>query len=185
MKSILGKLLLIQTELKAPKNQTNNFGKYKYRSCEDILEYVKPLLKLHSCTLIISDEVQSIGNNNYIKSTAVIYCINTGESLQSSGLAREAETKKGMDDAQITGSASSYARKYCLNGLLCIDDSKEIDAQKPTKINNKPELTPNQKEEWAKVVNFLKDKYTIAQIQSRFVISHENIELLKKEVANV
>lgn len=113
----------IQRKLKAPKGQFNSFGKYNYRSCEDILEAVKPLLG--DLILNISDEVIEVGGRVYIKSTAGV---SDGEfEITVSAVAREAETKKGMDDAQITGSASSYARKYALNGLFCIDDNKDPD----------------------------------------------------------
>ena len=116
----------IQTELKAPKGQTNNFGGYKYRSAEDILEAIKPLLKKYNCDLTISDDVVEVGGRVYVKATAML-CDND-VIAEVSAFAREAETKKGMDDAQITGSASSYARKYALNGLFAIDDVKDADA---------------------------------------------------------
>ncbi len=117
----------IQTELKAPKGQTNAFGKYKYRSCEDILEAVKPILAKHGAYLTISDEMVEVGGRVYVKATASL--IKDQVVFASvSGYAREAENKKGMDDAQITGAASSYARKYALNGLFCIDDTKDADA---------------------------------------------------------
>ena len=123
----------IQKELKAPKNQMNKFGGYKYRSCEDILEAVKPLLP-EGATLVISDEVVQIGERYYVKATATITDGTKGSdyTASASAYAREAETKKGMDDAQITGSASSYARKYALNGLFCIDDTKDNDTQDNT-----------------------------------------------------
>ena len=117
----------IQTELKAPKGQRNNFGNYAYRSAEDILEAVKPLLKKHNCALILSDDVVSIEGRVYVKSIALLLSDGT-RIADSVGFAREAETKKGMDESQITGSSSSYARKYALNGLLCIDDCKDADA---------------------------------------------------------
>ena len=116
----------IQTELKAPKGQRNNFGNYNYRSAEDILEAVKPILKKHTCALIISDDVVSIEGRVYVKSEAILISENV-RIAYAVGFAREAESKKGMDEAQITGSASSYARKYALNGLLCIDDTKDSD----------------------------------------------------------
>lgn len=124
---IYKKLLNIQTELKAPKGQYNSFGKYKYRSCEDILESVKPICKSHNTTLIVSDELQNIGERYYIKATATIIDIEDGSCLSNTAYAREEETKKGMDGSQITGTASSYARKYALNGLFCIDDTKDAD----------------------------------------------------------
>lgn len=124
MMSICKELARIQRELKAPKNQFNSFGKYNYRSCEDILEGVKPLL--NDCVLTLSDDVVAVGSRVYVKATATISL--GGETVSVSANAREAETKKGMDDSQITGAASSYARKYALNGLFCIDDTKDADA---------------------------------------------------------
>lgn len=125
----LKKLLDIQTELKVNKNQLNKFGGYKYRSCEDILEALKPLLAKTGCTLSITDEVILIGDRYYIKATALLRDIDNGEIIEkSTALARESDTKKGMDESQITGTASSYARKYCLCGLFAIDDG--IDADK-------------------------------------------------------
>lgn len=121
------KLLKIQTELKAPKNKTNTFGKYKYRSCEDILEAVKPLLKKYGCLLTISDSVEVMGDRYYLKATATITDIEDGQSISNTAFAREAPERKGQDDSQITGTASSYARKYALNGLLLIDDTKDAD----------------------------------------------------------
>jgi len=114
----------IQKELKAPKNQYNAFGKYKYRSCEDILEAVKPLL--NNATLIINDEMVVIGERYYIKATATL--TEADKSISATAYAREPEEKKGMDSAQITGATSSYARKYALNGLFLIDDTKDSDA---------------------------------------------------------
>ena len=119
-------LLQIQSELKAPKGQFNTYGKYKYRSCEDILEAVKPILKKCNCTLLLSDSLVYVGDRYYIKATATL--INAeGKSVSTEAYAREEETKKGMDASQITGASSSYARKYALNGLLCIDDNKDSD----------------------------------------------------------
>ena len=115
----------IQNELKVPKKRTNSFGGYKYRSCEDILEAVKPLLKKHDATLVIFDTVEEIGGRVYVKATAELQ--GTDFDYCSVAYAREAELKKGMDDSQITGTASSYARKYALNGLFLIDDSKDAD----------------------------------------------------------
>lgn len=119
-------LLAIQQELKAPKGQYNSFGKYKYRSCEDILEAVKPLLRKHNCTLVISDDIVMLGTRFYIKATVTLS--NGGESVMTTAFAREEEEKKGADSSQITGAASSYARKYALNGLFCIDDNKDSDS---------------------------------------------------------
>ena len=118
-------LINIQSELKAPKSQFNSFGKYHYRNAEDILEAVKPLLKKNNCHLTITDEIILIGDRYYVKATAEI--TNGTEVVVTSALAREEESKKGMDSAQITGATSSYARKYALNGLFCIDDTKDSD----------------------------------------------------------
>ena len=117
----------IQNLLKAPKNQYNKFGNYKYRNCEDILEAVKPLLFSQSCTLTISDEIVMIGTRYYVRATATIKNAN-GETETTTAYAREDESKRGMDASQVTGSTSSYARKYALNGLFCIDDTKDSDS---------------------------------------------------------
>ena len=117
----------IQSLLKAPKDQYKKFGNYKYRNCEDILEAVKPLLFSQSCTLTISDEIVMIGTRYYVRATATIKNAN-GETEMTTAYAREDESKKGMDASQITGSTSSYARKYALNGLFCIDDTKDSDS---------------------------------------------------------
>lgn len=122
---IYNKLLAIQRDLKAPKSQWNSFGGYKYRNCEDILEAAKPLLAEQGCALTISDDVVTVGGRVYVKATATLY--SGSESVINTALAREAEEKKGMDASQVTGAASSYARKYALNGLFCIDDTKDAD----------------------------------------------------------
>jgi hypothetical protein len=122
------KLVKIQAELKAPKNQVNAFGKYKYRSAEDIIEAVKPILFKHQSALLISDEIVQVGDRIYVKATAMLVDELSEDRISVSGWAREEEVKKGMDAAQITGSASSYARKYALNGLFAIDDTKDADS---------------------------------------------------------
>ena len=125
---IYKKLMNLQQKLKAPKGQFNKFGNYKYRSCEDILEALKPLLGEEKCALFINDEIINIENRFYVKAVATLIDIETGDSIQSCANAREEESKKGMDGSQITGSTSSYARKYALNGLFCIDDNKDSDS---------------------------------------------------------
>jgi hypothetical protein len=120
-------LINIISELKAPKGQYNSFGKYKYRSCEDILEAVKPLCVKNKVLLTITDDIVLIGDRFYVKATATVTNFE-GLSVSASALAREEDTKKGMDGSQVTGAASSYARKYALNGLFCIDDTKDADA---------------------------------------------------------
>ena len=119
------KLIEVQTELKAPKNKFNSFGNFSYRSCEDILESVKPLLKARGLMMTITDEVVNVGSKNYIRATVTIR--DGDQTVSVSAFAREAEAKKGMDDSQITGTASSYARKYALNGMFLIDDTKDAD----------------------------------------------------------
>ena len=120
-------LTLVQSELKAPKSQYNSFGKYNYRNCEDILEAVKPLLVKHEAYCYITDAIEVHGDRVYVVATAV-FVDAEGNSTSVKAYARESETKKGMDDSQITGSASSYARKYALNGLFLIDDTKDADS---------------------------------------------------------
>lgn len=126
--NVYEKLTQIQSKLKAPKNQYNSFGKYNYRSCEDILEGLKPLLSEVKAIVVLNDEIIQIGDRYYLKATAKFIDCNSGESVEVSSLAREDENKKGMDLAQVTGSVSSYARKYALNGLFAIDDTKDSDS---------------------------------------------------------
>lgn len=127
--NIYEKLSAIQQELIAPKNQFNKFGNYSYRSCEDILEGLKPCLKKVNAAVKISDEIIQIGDRYYIKATANLIDCESGESISNTALAREEDSKKGMDSSQLTGSTSSYARKYALNGLFCIDDVKDADSR--------------------------------------------------------
>ena len=136
--SIYEKLAKIQTSLKAPKNLYNKFGGYAYRNAEGIQEAVKPFLEVVKCSLTLTDEVVLIGERFYIKATATLTDSETGESLNISAFAREAETKKGMDEAQITGATSSYARKYALNGLFLLDDNKDADTEEYHNAQNSP-----------------------------------------------
>ena len=122
---MIEKLIKIQSELKAPKNQNNTFGKYKYRSCEDILEAVKPLLSREGLLLTLTDTIEQIGNRFYVKATVKL--TDGTQTIENTAYAREEDTKKGMDGPQVTGTSSSYARKYALNGLFCIDDTKDAD----------------------------------------------------------
>ena len=119
------KLCAIQSKLKAPKGQFNKFGKYNYRNCEDILEAVKPLLADAGMSIVISDDVKLVGDRVYVVATVTLY--DGKDSVSNTAFAREALTKKGQDESQITGAASSYARKYALNGMFCIDDTKDAD----------------------------------------------------------
>lgn len=158
--NIYEKLSAIQTELKAPKNQFNKFGGYNYRSCEDILEAVKPLCAKYKTTLVLEDEIVSIGTRYYVKAIARLYDNDPQDqghiAVKAEAYAREEESKKGMDGSQVTGASSSYARKYALNGLFSIDDAKDSDttntgdapAKKPAtqaaqKKESVPEITPD------------------------------------------
>ena len=127
MSDFLKRVGMAQAELKAPKNQYNSFGKYNYRSCEDILEAAKPINKKHGLVLLLTDKPVCIGQRYYIEATARLYDIESEQFIEATASARESETKKGMDDSQVTGTASSYARKYALNGLYNIDDTKDAD----------------------------------------------------------
>ena len=172
--NIYEKLIKVQNELKAPKNQRNNFGGYNYRSCEDILEAVKPILKDNGLTLFLTDDIANIGNRYYIVAIATLIDIETGEKLTTQANARESEIKKGMDDSQITGTASSYARKYCLNGLFLIDDTKDADTdeyQKTTKAEPKIE---------SRKIN-LRELGILQQTIAKYNLTDEKInEILKK-----
>lgn len=151
--NIYEKLMNVQTELKAPKGQYNSFGKYKYRSCEDILESLKPVLSKFKLAIMISDDVVEVNGRNYIKATVTLINIEKAdEQIQVTALAREEETKKGMDGSQITGASSSYARKYALNGLFAIDDTKDSDATntgEEKKTKDKTEAKPVSKKKLA------------------------------------
>lgn len=127
MGDFLKRVGMAQAELKAPKNQYNIFGKYNYRSCEDILEAAKPINKKYGLILLLTDKPVCIGQRYYIEATARLYDTESDLFLESTASAREADSKKGMDDSQVTGTASSYARKYALNGLYNIDDTKDAD----------------------------------------------------------
>lgn len=174
--NIYGKLLVIQNKLKAPKNQFNKFGGYPYRNCEDILEAVKPLLAEVKATLTITDELVMVGERYYVKATATLFDTETDNQdcdtiIVNVAYAREEETKKGMDGSQITGASSSYARKYALNGLFAIDDTKDSDttneSDKPT---TKPKTTTQKEYKCSvcgkvieeKIYNGSIDKYGVA-----------------------
>ena len=163
--NVYQKLMHIQNKLKAPKNQYNSFGKYKYRNCEDILEALKPLLLEYNCILVINDNIEEKGNRFYITAEVKIICCDTEKEISSKASAREEETKKGMDGSQITGTASSYARKYALNGLFAIDDTKDADSTNLGNTENKK--NEEQKKEYGNKV---------------FPISEKQLKLLKFEV---
>lgn len=140
---IAEKLMRIQTKIKAPKNLYNSFGKYNYRNAESICEAVKPFLDSEKCALTLMDSIEAIGCCVYIKATATLIDCESGSEIQVSAYAREAWEKKGMDDSQITGTASSYARKYALNGLFLLDDTKDADTDEYHKqTNREPEPKP-------------------------------------------
>lgn len=149
-------LIYIQSNLKAPKNQWNDFGKYSYRNAENILEAVKPLLSEKGCTLTISDEIVQFGDRVYVKATATIKN-SSNEAESATAFAREPLSKKGQDESQVTGSASSYARKYALNGLFAIDDNKDADA-----LNVTPEYTQQQPSQPAQPVQTVASPYLSA-----------------------
>jgi hypothetical protein len=155
--SIYAKLGMIQQELKAPKNLNNSFGKYNYRSNESILEALKPLLLKYECTLIQGDELVHNGDRFHIASTSRLICIESGTHVECTGYAREALTKKGMDDSQITGACSSYARKYSLNGLFLIDDNKDADTNSYQRQQTAAPQSQKQSDEAWDLFNSVKD----------------------------
>lgn len=145
-RNIYQRLMAVQKTLKAPKGQYNEYGKYKYRSCEDILEAVKPILAENGLTLVIRDEIEIHGEWHYIKAVATLMD-ETGATISNQAYAREPVDKKGMDQSQITGTASSYARKYCLNGLFLIDDTKDPDTNEHRKETEAKAQKQEQKQE--------------------------------------
>tara|TARA_B110000967_G_C18847815_1_gene542940 strand:+ start:377 stop:904 length:528 start_codon:yes stop_codon:yes gene_type:complete len=170
------KVLKVQSELKAPKNQRNNFGKYNYRSCEDILEAVKPLLKDNGLTLMITDEIKEVTGLVYVEARAVLF--DAEGRVEATAQAGIDPNRKGMDIAQSFGSSSSYARKYALNGLFLIDDTKDADATNDHKDTRKwlNKATP----EFKKAQEFLSGGGTISQIEEKYKLSTEVKQLLKK-----
>ena len=171
--NIYEKLLNVQTELKAPKGQFNAFGKYKYRSCEDILEALKPVLNKYKLTFFINDEIVEVNNRNYV--ITIINIEKPDEQIQTSALAREEETKKGMDGSQITGASSSYARKYALNGMFMIDDTKDSDS---TNTHGKD------KTEQEKVKDFLNSRNGMIEKLSEYVKGDKLERMLKNYGVN-
>ena len=163
--TIIEKLAIIQQELIAPKNQYNSFGKYNYRSCEDILEGLKPCLMKVGAAVTVSDEIVQIGERYYIKATATLHDIETADSVSNTAYAREEDSKKGMDSSQVTGATSSYARKYALNGLFCIDDVKDADSRD----NRQKEAADQQKAEveQKKIENSLINEVKVKALNSR------------------
>jgi hypothetical protein len=168
-------LIAIQSELKAPKNQFNAFGKYKYRSVEDILEAVKPLLLKYECTLIIEDEVKEVGGIVFIEATASIQKEMEGRAVTAQ--AGIDINRKGMDVAQSFGSSSSYARKYALNGLFLIDDTKDPDSTNDHG-GKKEELNPSHVKWKGAKDSLANGKVTIEQIKSVYILTTQNEKLL-------
>lgn len=167
------KLLAIQTKLKAPKGQYNKFGNFNYRSAEDILEAVKPLNAEQGVLLTITDEIKEIGGRVYVVATATV--TDGTDELKVSAFAREPENKKGMDESQITGATSSYARKYALNGLYAIDDNKDADTDEhKQQQDNAPKKQPAQKQQQKQ-----------QQKQEQGFTEQELHELVEKYVRNI
>lgn len=178
-------LINIQAELRAPKKQFNNFGKYKYRSCEDILEALKPLLKFYNCQLTLTDDIIEIGSRYYIRATATL--IYGDEVISVTGWAREDEEKKGMDASQRVGSASSYARKYALNGLFLIDDANDADTPAYARVSYTKSKEDNNADELQGAIlqmqqaDTLKDAYNVWDIFSKKYGNDESFIKAKEE----
>ena len=180
---MITKLALIQQELIAPKNQYNEYGKYNYRSCEDILEGLKPCLEKVGCALTITDEIVQVGERYYVKATATLHDKESDSKISNVAYAREELTKKGMDASQITGAASSYARKYALNGLFCIDDVKDADTrdnrQKEAKAQKQAEA--EQQKIAKQLIDEAKVNALIARCESENVPVEKILKLYKVE----
>lgn len=169
--NVYEKLMNVQAELKAPKSNYNSFAKFNYRSLEDITEALKPILKKYNATVIMNDSVEVVNDRYYMKSVATFFDCDTGDAISNSAFAREAQEKKGMDESQVSGMASSYCRKYCLNGLFLLDDNKDSDTDEVAKLaekkNNKkvdaPKdqqgITEEDKRALRDLVEALKEKY--------------------------
>ena len=190
-KKIFEKLSEVQNELKAPKGQKNTFGNYRYRSCEDILEAVKPILQKHRLTLVISDEIVQKESRYYIQARATLYDLDSDNWVENMAFAREEETKKGMDSSQITGAASSYARKYALNGLFNIDDTKDADTDEYTKKTQDKELDVKLHTEFQKLL--IDSETDLDELLKHYKVSdstqlsesqlNEAISIMKKKVS--
>ena len=175
-KKIYEKLAKVQAELKAPKGQFNSFGKYHYRSQEDILEAVKPILSRQGMTINLTDDIVLVGERYYVKSTAIVS--DGTDTISVTAFAREPSEKKGMDESQITGTASSYARKYALNGLFAIDDTKDSDTEEqPKQAIEKREATPAPKQQTNKL-----DEALIKEASSLKIDLNKVATYLKKDV---
>lgn len=183
-KTLIEKLSLIQVELKAPKNQYNSFGKYKYRNCEDILESAKPICNKNRTTLTIHDDIVVKGERYYVEATATLYDWDSKDEITVSALAREEDSKKGMDASQVTGATSSYARKYALNGLFNIDDTKDTDSEEhqtqKKASEQQPEQAPQQNvpKVTAKQVELIKGLYKETEIAN--MLTRLNVSSLEE-----
>jgi len=188
-------LIKIQSELKAPKNQFNKFGNYSYRSCEDILEAAKPLLKKQNMLLTINDQIIEVGGRVYVKATVTVKSKDFEHSVTA--MAREPESRKGIDESQITGATSSYARKYALNGMFCIDDTKDSDTKEPVKETPKAEPKKEQETseddkkwlnkntpQWDNAVEHLNQGYSIEDVYAIYKVNKANREELE-QIANL
>lgn len=184
--TIYEKLSAIQSELKAPKSQYNSFGKYNYRNCEDILEAVKPLCAKYKAVSVMGDEVIQIGERYYIKSTARLIDLESDGVVENTAYAREEAEKKGMDGSQVTGASSSYARKYALNGLFAIDDTKDSDTtndggreatsatKKAQAVEKNEEFKRLTKSEFVQVYGVSNAEATIAWFEKKFGIAFKD-----------
>lgn len=185
--AMLEKLSLIQQQLKAPKSMYNSFGKYKYRNAESILEAFKPYESKYNVALIVGDDIVQVGDRFYVKATATFFDCESGEKIENSAFAREDPDKKGMDGSQVTGSSSSYARKYALNGLLLLDDTQDADTDEYT-MQTTSFIGPEQKAKILEELNrtgvsrkSLCASYGISSLDAMKADDFENaIEKLKK-----
>lgn len=173
-KNILKKLLLIQQELKVPKNQFNSFGKYNYRSCEDILESARPIANKNNCVIVINDDIKEINGRYYVEATITLFDVESGEEISTKALAREAEPKSGMSESQLTGACSSYARKYALSAMFALDDEKDDDTRdnrQQSKQINKPAPKPRQIDEKTKHLSSVFNKMKTHNVSKQDILS--------------
>lgn len=177
------KLRMIVKELKAPKKRLNTFGGFSYRSCEDILEAVKPLLDKYGVNLHLTDEPLVVGTYQYIKSTATL--TDGNETVTATAVAREPESKKGMDASQLTGATSSYARKYALNGLFLIDDAQDPDQQKPTTENKDDPARPAEVEQIVAIEQYRDNTFSGNPKAVAWLDKHLSRDLTYKEAQEV
>ena len=177
----MNKLIEIQQKLKVPKARHNKFGNYNYRSCEDIAEALKPVIHPMGMYLKLSDEIIQVGDRYYVKATAEI--IGEDVTYSATGYAREEESKKGMDGSQVTGAASSYARKYALNGLLAIDDSEDSDRTNEEEKKDDREAMDQLHPKWADAISFMENGGKIAVIEKKYKLSEEDKNELAKHTS--